>query len=68
MRKLHKKHARRRETVCGLEYDKREDWSDFVINQTVGHWDKVTCKNCIRDRKYYEKRINRKGGIKNETN
>ena len=56
---IHKSHATKRKTVCGIKYDGVKDMGDFINNQIAGHWKKVTCKNCIKKRKYYESRANR---------
>ena len=44
---LHKKHASKRETVCGIKYD-NTIMHKFVMNQLAGHWRRVTCKNCLK--------------------
>ena len=58
--KVHKRDITKRSTVCGIEYEKVRKWGDFIVKQTVGHWKKVTCKNCIKKKSYYETRANRK--------
>ena len=60
----HKKHATKRETVCGIEYDDMMEVKNYnlekFLNRLAGHWRRVTCKNCHKKRDYYEKRQNRR--------
>jgi len=53
--KIHKSHARWRETVCGIRYDNFKSLTDVVRHYLAGHWRRVTCKNCLKNRKRYEK-------------
>lgn len=55
--KIHKSHARWRQTVCKIKYDDVTDLGDFVRNNLVGHWRRVTCVNCIKNRAIYEKSL-----------
>lgn len=45
---LHMKHANKRETRCGIKYD--NTILHKFIDQLVGHWRRVTCKNCLKRR------------------
>ncbi len=53
MKIQHKKHARERNTVCGIKYDNTV-MHKFIPEQLVGHWRKVTCKRCLKLRDNYE--------------
>jgi len=46
----HKSHPRDRKTWCGLTYDREKEMADFIVNYVVGHWRRVTCKNCLKQR------------------
>lgn len=52
MKRLHKKHSRERKTICGIKYD-NTIMHEFIPNQLVGHWRKVTCKKCLNSKKKY---------------
>ena len=54
----HKNHCRKRETVCGLKYDNITMLWRFIEENAVGHWNKVTCKKCLKFRKRYEEELN----------
>lgn len=55
--KVHKTHARLRQTVCKIKYDDVNNLFDFVFNHCAGHWRRVTCKNCIKNKDSYEKEL-----------
>lgn len=52
----HKKHSWKRETVCGIKYD-NTIIHIFIPKSLVGHWNKVTCKKCLKSRNKYEKEL-----------
>jgi len=56
----HKGHSWKRETICGVKYD-NTIMHRFISENLVGHWNKVTCKKCLKSRKKYEKELKRGG-------
>lgn len=50
----HKKHPKARKTWCGIEYDRMMDIKNYdpevFIKRIVGHWKKVTCKRCLKQK------------------
>ena len=57
---LHKSHARERKTVCGINYD-NTIMHNFIPNQLVGHWRRVTCKRCLKLKRKYKDALSGKG-------
>ena len=47
---IHKSTARHRRTVCNLWYSDRKNMIDFIKYKLAGHWRRVTCKNCLKQR------------------
>jgi len=55
----HKSHAKERQTICGIKYD-NTIMHEFIPNQLVGHWRRVTCKKCLKRKVLYEKELKSK--------